>query len=90
MGKKKKIYIHYLIQTGALLDMAGHDEAEGVCGKKSTNECEKKNSKGFFFLIVYRQVTVLDWRFSVEPGSYRRPGADRRWVGGCPEAKASR
>ena len=27
-------------------------------------------------------MTLLDWRFSVELGSYRRLGADRRWVRG--------
>ena len=75
--------MHFLIWPGMVR------QRESV-EKKSINECEKKNSQGFFFLIAYRQMTVLDWRFSVEPGSYRRPGADRRWVGGCPEAKASR
>ena len=27
-----QLKIYYLIQTGALLDMAGHGESEGVCG----------------------------------------------------------
>ena len=48
--------------------------------RKSTNEYEKKFPRFYYvvFSIAYRQMTLLDWRFSVELGSYRRPGADRR------------
>ena len=61
--------------------MAGHGEAEGACGRRE----KKKIFLGVFcvvFPIAYRQMTPLDWRFSVELGSYRRLGADRRWMRG--------
>ena len=76
-----------MMNTGCLLDMARHFEAEGVCGKQLQLE-------NYLFILfcfsAYRQMTVLDWPFSAEVGSYRRLGADRNSGGGCAESRGSR
>ena len=54
------------------------NESEKLCSHNSTMAFR---FYCFFFSIAYPQMTVLDWHFSVQPGSYRRRRADRRWVG---------